>query len=145
MTEDIWMCALYGKIVESFLTLAPAGAAIFPGDHIRLHPEVITENLFGDAYAAFVDRAAVAGKLHFQFVANTVTEPPTLEEAAQEFANSVYEELLRRGEPPRKSPELYAMKARASRKAWPVYFLAIGMNLDLPAEAYYGKVGLPKQ
>jgi hypothetical protein len=139
------MCALCGKVVESFLTLAPAGAAIFPGESIRLHPEVIAESLFGDAYAAFVDRAAVAGKLRFRFAPNTVTEPRTLEEAAQEFTNSLYEELLRQGEPPRKSPELYAMKARASRNAWPVYFLAIGMNLDLPAEAYYGKTGLPKQ
>lgn len=145
MAEDIWMCALHGKVVESFVTLAPAGAAVYPGDKIRLDPELIAVSLFGDAYAAFVDRAAVAGKFYFQFEPNTVTDPPSLEQAAQDFVNALYEQRVQRGDPPRESPELYAMHARASRKTWPVYFLAIGMELDLPAEAGYGKVGLPSQ
>ena len=91
------------------------------------------------------DRAAVAGKLYFQFEPNSVTDPPSLEQAAQDFVNALYEQRIQRGDPPRESPELYAMHARASRKTWPVYFLAIGMELDLPAEAFYGKVGLPPQ
>jgi len=144
MAEDIWMCAIHGKVVESFVELAPAGAAVSPGNKVTLYPEVIAETLFGSAYAAFVNRASAAGKIYFSFAVKTAVVPPSLMEAGQEFLNACYHQRIREGNTPRESPEFYAMHARASKKTWPVYFLAVGMNLDLPAEAYYGKVALPK-
>ncbi len=143
MAESIWMCTLYGKVVESFLTLAPAGVTVFPGNKTELHPEVIAESLFGDLYAAFVHRAAGCGRFYFQLEPYKTVSPPSFTDTAQQFLNAAYNLAVERDNHPAASPEFYGLEAPAPKRGWPVYFLAVGIGLDLPAEAYRGKVELP--
>jgi hypothetical protein len=145
MAENIWLCALYGK-VNRFQELAPAGVPV-KGSEVTVNGLLIIELLFGDPYAAFAERALRPGRFVLSLERHDAVSVPTLDAAAQSFLNTAYGIVVGQGETPKDPPDFYGILAPAAKSSagWPVYFFAVGMGLNLPAEAYRGKVALPSR
>jgi hypothetical protein len=146
MSENIWLCAIYGK-ADRFQELASAGITIQPTGDISINAMLLVELLFGDAYAAFAERATRSDRLSLMLERDDITRAETFDNWAQTFLNAAYSAVINRGETPKISPDFYAIRAPASANTLgsPIYFFALGTGLNLPREARRGKVPLPSR
>lgn len=142
--EDVWWCALSGKVAR-FRELAPTAVDVQPGPKIAVNGALVVRLLFGDEYGALASRAAELNRFWYELHPDGSTDAPTFQAVAQSFLNDAYGAIIREGRTPEYPPDFYAMLAPAAVRGWPVYFLAVGTGLRLPAEAFRGKVALPSR
>lgn len=146
MPENIWLCAIYGKVAR-FHELARAAVPIQPTGAVSINGPFLIELLFGDSYAAFAERAVRTERFVSMLVPDAATNVDTFDTLAQSFLGAAYSRVIEEGETPKDPPDFYGIRAPASESTngWPVYFFAVGRGLKLPEEAHRGKVALPSR